>query len=454
MGWLFRLGVAAGVGAAVAAVGAAARSRTAPRPARRVAYDEARVKVLILGGGFGGLYTARELRRDLSQKPADREAGVAIRLVDRSDSLTFWPMVPEVIPGSIQAPHVLRPLREELTPLGVEFIRADVQGGDLEHSLVHTDAGEMRFDHLVIALGWTTSFFGTPGADEHCLTLQSLADAVRIRERVVDQFEAAAAGRPHDLRFAVVGGGSTGVEAAAGLADLIDVLLPQYPDLSEKSLRLVLLQAKDDVLPHMEEPLRQAAAARLRRERIELHTDSQVKSVDGAGVVLESGERIEAGTVIWTAGVESSPTARELKGAPLDGHGRIEVDQYLQLKGRPGQYALGDIASVQSAGRPVAPTAQAAVQEAAVVARNLAAQFSGDQLQQFHYRKLGQLVELGGRFAVSETFGIRASGLIGQALWRGVYLYQLAGWRDRLHVLADWTIRIVERPSVPRLSVR
>ncbi len=451
MGWLFRLGVAVCVGAAVSA---AARSRTAHTPVQRVDYDEARVRVLILGGGFGGLYTARDLARKLAGLPANRSAGVAIRLLDRGDSLTFWPMVPEVIPGSIQAAHVLRPLREELTPLGVEFIRAEVQGGDLEHKLVHTDAGAMRFDHLVIALGWTTSFFGTPGAEQHCLALQSLADAVRIRERVVDQFEAAAAGRPHNLRFAVVGGGSTGVEAAAGLADLIDVLLPQYPGLSEKQVRLVLLQARDDVLPHMEEPLRRAAAGRLRRERIELRTDSQVKSVDGAGVILGSGERIESGTVIWTAGVESTPLARKLKGAQLDGHGRIEVDQYLQLKGHSGQHALGDIAAVESGGRPVAPTAQAAVQEAALVARNLAAELSGAPRQQFHYRKLGQLVELGGRFAVSETFGIRASGLIGQTLWRGVYLYKLADWRDRLHVLADWTIRMVERPSVPRLSLR
>ncbi|MDQ6921673.1 MAG: FAD-dependent oxidoreductase, partial [Candidatus Dormibacteraeota bacterium] len=370
--------------------------------------------MLVLGGGFGGFTTARVLARRLAAR-----RDVAIRLVDREDSLTFWPMVPEVIPGAIQAAHVVRALREELVPLGVEFVRTRVIGADLDRRTVRTGIGDMEYDKLVVALGWQTSFFGTPGAAEHCLAMQSLTDAVAIRTRVVDQFEAAVAECPHDLRFIVIGGGSTGVEVVAGISELIDILIPQYPGLSEEEVHLIVAQAKDDLLPHMEEPLRQAAASRLRKDGIELRTDSTVKSVDERGVVLDSGDRLDASTVIWTAGVEPSPIARRFKGARLDKRGRLKVDACLRVGGQSGVYALGDIAAVTSGGKPVPPTAQAAVQEAAAVANNLAAEVTGGEPEAFQYRFMGHLVTLGGRFAVSQVFGARLSGWAGHLLWRG-----------------------------------
>ncbi len=448
MGSRLWMGLAAGF--ACAGVGIAmARSRGGNRTLRAPSYDSAGVRVLVLGGGFGGFTTARALARRLAAR-----RDVAVRLVDREDSLTFWPMVPEVIPGAIQAAHVVRALREELVPLGVEFVRTRVVGADLDRHTVQTGIGDMEYDKLVVALGWQTSFFGTPGAAEHCLTMQSLTDAVAVRTRVVDQFEAAVAGCPHDLRFVVIGGGSTGVEVVAGMSELIDILIPQYPGLSEKEVHLIVAQAKDDLLPHMEEPLRQAAASRLRKDGIELRTDSTVKSVDERGVVLDSGDRLDASTVIWTAGVEPAPIARRLKGARLDKRGRLKVDACLRVSGQSGVYALGDIAAVTSGGKPVPPTAQAAVQEAAVVANNLAAEVTGGEPEAFQYRFMGHLVTLGARFAVSQVFGARLSGWAGHLLWRGVYLSKLGDWRDRLHVVSDWSIRALAGPSVPRLRLR
>jgi NADH:quinone reductase (non-electrogenic) len=447
MGRFTRVAAGMAVGGLVGGV-ALVRAHNRRRPAPPRAFDTAAQRVLVLGGGFAGLYLARSLARRL-----DGSGSAAIRVVDRAQSMTFWPMVPEVVPGAIQAPHVVRPLREELVRAGVEYVQAEVTGADCAHRVVHTSAGDMDYDILVVALGWETAFFDTEGAAGHCMTLQSLADAVAIRSRVIDQFESAAADRPHDLRFAVVGGGSTGVELAASLADLIDTLVSEYSAVPEDHVSLYVVQAKEDVLPHMEKGLRDAAAERLRHDRIQLRLGAPVKRVDERGVELADGERIAAGTVIWTAGVKANQVAKQLAGVALDSHGRIEVDERLRARAARGVYALGDIAAVNSDGRPVAPTAQAAVQEADVVATNIAADLLGGDTREFRYRDLGRLVELGGRFAVSEIAGVRISGWAAQMLWRAVYLVKLGDWRDRLHVAADWAIGLVEPVSVPRLRV-
>ncbi len=441
LGWL-------GIAAAVATLClVTARKRAPRRPAAPRPYDSAAIRILILGGGFGGLGTVRGLAHQLRKRP-----DVAIRLVDRSDSRTFWPMVPEVIPGTIAPAHIVRPLREEVGPLGVEFVLADVIGGELEQRTIQTDAGTMAFDKLVIALGWQTAFFDTPGARAHCLTMQTLGDAVAIRSCVIGQFEAAVAGRAHDLRFVIVGGGASGVEVAAAMAELIDRLRPQYPTIKHDEVHLVVVGSKDDILPHMDAPLRQVAARRLRADGIELRQDSRVASVDERGVVLETGDRIDASTVIWTAGVAPSPVARRLSGVTLDDGGKICVDAFLRVGGHPGIYALGDGAAVHTDSGAAPPTAQAAVQEAELVARNLAGEITGGDLRAFRYQKLGQLVELGGRFAVSEVVGFQFSGRAAHLIWRAVYLSKIGDWQDRLGVVADWAAQLFSR-SVPRLRI-
>ncbi|MGH7765066.1 MAG: NAD(P)/FAD-dependent oxidoreductase, partial [Candidatus Dormibacteraceae bacterium] len=205
---LGRTAVAVGVGfATVLAARAISRARARSTDRLPIPYDSASNRVLILGGGFAGLHTARRLATLMKKGP-----GVALRLVDSAESMTFWPMVPEMITGVIQAAHVMRPLREELVGLGVEFINADVKAGDLDRRTIQTSAGEMGYDELVIAMGWKTAFFGTPGAREHCMTMESLADAVAIRNRVIEKLEAVSSGHRSDLEVVVVGGGSTGVE--------------------------------------------------------------------------------------------------------------------------------------------------------------------------------------------------------------------------------------------------
>ncbi|MGH7764302.1 MAG: NAD(P)/FAD-dependent oxidoreductase, partial [Candidatus Dormibacteraceae bacterium] len=219
-------------------------------------------------------------------------------------------------------------------------------------------------------------------------------------------------------------------------------------------IRLRVAQSKDELLPRMKAPLRQAAATRLHDETIELRTDSAVKSVDQGGVVLENGDRLDGSLVIWTAGVEANPVARRFSGAQTDSRGRLQVDDQLRVGGRREAYALGDVASVRSGDDQVAPTAQAAVQAADVVAWNVSAAILGGEPKTFSYHDAGHLVELGSRFAVAQVFGAEFSGWAGQILWRLVYLYKLGDWRDRLHVFSDWTIRLLEPASVPRLGLR
>ncbi len=429
--------LAAGALAGAAIGGTAAVRRRRPAASLRH-YLMGRPRVLVLGGGFAGLTAARELGRAL---PPD----AGLLLVDRNDFMTFWPMVPEVIPGSIELQHVLRPLRQDLLGAGAEFLQAEVTEIDLERRIVNTGECELPFDRLIIALGWHTTFFGTEGASDHALTFQSIEDAIAVRDRVISRFEEVSAertrGRHGDrsrLSFVVVGGGSTGVEAAANLSALVSELLPGYPRIAATEPRVHLLQAADEVLPHLDGSLRRIAAARLASERIEVDTKSKVHAVDAGGVALEGGWRIDSGLVLWAAGVGASPIAARVRGAAVDSRGRLQVDQSLRLRGQAGVYALGDIAAVSSGGQPVPATAQAAVQEAAAAAQNVVAELEGGHLRPFEYRYLGTWVDLGGRFAVSQFMGHRVSGWIAQAMWRAVYLYKLGDRRDRVRVLSDW----------------
>ena len=428
----------------------ARRERRTPSPPL-IPYHSAERKLLILGAGFGGFSVAQHLAGRL---PAE----ASVLALDRHDFLTFWPMVPETIPASIEVQHALRPLPAELVRRGVNFLQAEVEEVDLHARRVKTSRGEFEYDRLVIALGWETNFFGVPGAEEHGLTVQSIEDAIRIRDRVIDSLEAAAAevqaGRRAGgcaLHFAVVGGGSTGVEVAANLRELLYILLPQYPALSSAETKVHLLQAGDDVLPHMDQQLRRIAAARLGSEDIEVRTDARVARVDGSGVELSDGSRVEAELVVWAAGVRSTSLVSKIKGAAADDKGRLEVDEFLRLKQRTEVYALGDVAAVSSDGKPVPPTAQATVQEAAVVAENLLAGLSGGDLRPFTYHPMGTLVDLGSRFAVSQVMGRRVSGRLAQMLWRGVYLYKLGDGRDRLEVMLDWLVGWLAGPRVTRL---
>jgi NADH:ubiquinone reductase (H+-translocating) len=438
--------------AAVAALagGAAYRLLRRPKPLPSH-YERAPRKVLIVGGGFGGLAVLEELVEDL-----DGDPGVGAALLDRVNFTTFWPMVPSAISGNVEVRHIAHSIRRRIQPLGAEFFQAEATEVDFEARQVETTEGAFAYDYLVLAPGSRTAYFDIPGAWEHSVDLKGLRDALRIRNRVIDSFEEAerlGAEAPDDLlTFVFVGGGPTGVEAAADTNDLIfDVLEGDYPNVDFDRVRLVLVNSGDRILKGIDLSLAHAAQRRLASQRVEVINDIKVTEVRPDGVSLSDGRDIPARTVVWAAGINPGPLVAGLD-VEKDERGRILVDEHLRVKGRPGVYALGDSARIDYDGPPVPALAQAAEQQGDVAARNLAAEIRGQmELVPFRYQPLGQLVDLGAESALTDIMGMRISGRLGALIWRAVYLYELGHNVNRARVLVDWIVDLFTRPDTAKL---
>ena len=416
-------------------------------------YSRAPRKVLIVGGGFGGMAVLDELVGSLEGDP---EVGVA--LIDKVNFTTFYPMVPSAISGNVEVRHVARSIRRRIKPLGAEFFQAEVTEVDFDAREVKTTHETFPYDYLVLAAGSRTAHFGIPGAWEHSVDLKGLRDALRIRNRVIDSFEEAE--RLGDetpeglLTFVFVGGGPTGVEAAADTNDLIfDVLEGDYPNVDFDRVRLVLVNSGERILKGIDPSLAHAAQRRLASQRVEIINDIKVTEVRPDGASLSDGRDIPARTVVWAAGVNPGPLVAGLD-VPKDDRGRILVDEYLRVKDRPGLYSIGDCARIDYDGPPVPALAQAAEQQGIVAGRNLAAEIRDKgqaELTPFRYRPLGQLVDLGTQSALTDIMGVKISGRLGALVWKAVYLYELGHNLNRARVLVDWIVDLLARPDTSKL---
>ena len=435
----------------VAAFGAY-RTYKKPEPLQ-TGYSEAATKVLVVGGGFGGLAAAEELVRELGKTPGSRDVGVAV--LDRYNYTTFWPMVPSAISGDIEVRHAAHAIRRIVQPLGVEFFEAKVTGVDFEAREVHSEIGGFSYDYLVLAPGSRTTFFGTPGAEEHAMDLKGLRDALRVRNRVIDCFEEAQrlGGESGSglLTFVFVGGGATGVEGIADTHDLIfDVLKDDYPKVDFDKVRLVLVNSGDHILKGIDRSLADAARRRLEAQKVEVINDTKAKEISADAVTLSDGQEIPTRTVVWTAGITPPPLVGELD-LRKDKRGRILVDENLRAEGHPGVYAVGDCTSIDYDGPTVPALAQAAEQEGKTAARNVAAEIRGDEPKPFRYEQLGQLVDLGAGSALIDIFGVKFSGSLGALVWKGVYLRELGHKLNRAQVILDWATDLFARPDTSKL---
>src|ERR687893_547323 len=427
-------------------------------PWEKPPYGDFENKVLVLGGGFGG-YTAA---KDLCDLIKDRE-DVGVLVIAKNNFFTFWPMVPGIVSSDIDARNVAQPLRRALILAGASFRRAEAKKVHVERQVVVADGGiEFPYDQLVISLGGLPNFFGIPGVEEHSLQMRGVEDAERIRNRVIERFEEASLIRDEvpqsKLTFVVIGGGATGVETASEIHTLVhENLAPDYPNIDPHRVRIILLEALPYILPELDPALRKAARARMVNQRIEVMTNAMAQEITADCVKLKGGRNIDTENVIWTAGNRPN-VGIEAEDLPVDERTGIKVDGYLRVEGYSDVWAIGDCAAVpdisaEGDGRVVPPTAQAAVQQGHVVARNLLATIDGreNELQEFEYRPLGQLVELGSDFAVNEGVGGRFTGLLAAVFWRMAYLVRLNSPQSKARVAADWILGLFLRPAVTQI---
>lgn len=404
-------------------------------------------RILILGGGFGGVAVAMELEKRLR-----RDDAVQVTLINRENFVLFTPMLHEVAASDVDITHIVNPIRKLLRR--VQLFTGTIEWVDLERRMVgvtHGDgrhAHELGYDQLVIALGAVSNFYGIRGLAERALTMKSLGDAVALRNRLIQRLEEAdlecnADVRRQLLTFVVAGGGFAGVETAAAAYDFLREAVRFYRNLLPRDVQLVLVEAGPRILTELNERLSTYARSKLQARGVDVRVDTSVTAVTADTVELSDGTTIAARTIVWTAGVSPNPLVRAL---PCEQErGRVRADECLRVKDWPGVWVLGDCASVidPATGHAYPPTAQHATRQGKRLARNLLATLRGEATQPFAFSTLGALAAIGRRAGVAEILGLRFSGFIAWWLWRTIYLAKLPRLEKKLRVALDWTLDLL-----------
>jgi NADH:quinone reductase (non-electrogenic) len=402
------------------------------------------VNVVILGGGYAGLPAARRLEKLIPPQAAK------VTVVSDVNFMLYTPLLPGAASGSLEPRHVVVPLREELKR--TEFRLGHVAGLDTQARQVLVrradgDVDRLPYDHLVVALGSTSRTLPIPGLAEHGVGFKTLSEAIALRNRVVSTLERAEASEDPEQRRALltyvfVGAGYAGLEGIAELQDFAADVVERYPRCRLEGLRFILVEARDRVMPEISADLAEFAAGELRRRGMEIRTNTTLEDVRADSVKLsDSDERIPCATMCWTAGVRPVPIVAEL-GLPLD-NGRVKVDKCCRVEGMPGVWAIGDAAAVPDPARPgeaCPPTAQHAMRQGRLVAKNISRALASRGPKPFTYKTLGVFVDMGRHQAVAETVGIRWRGFPAWFLARTYHLAQMPGYKRRLRITVDWTV--------------
>jgi NADH dehydrogenase len=412
-------------------------------------------RVLILGGGFAGVYAAMKLEEILARNPE-----VEITLVNRENFFLFTPMLHEVAASDLDFTAIVNPIRKMLKR--ASFFEGEVEAIDLARKQVTVSHGfdhhqhSLTYDHLVIGVGSVTNLYEMPGLDERTLTMKSLGDAIRLRNHLIECLEEADSEcltqKNPLLTFVAAGGGFAGVETVGALNDFVREALPSYSHLQKSMLRVVLVHAGTVILPELGEKLGAYAQKKLAERGVEIHVNTKVKALSGRGVELSDGTIIESHTVVWTAGTSPNPLLQELPCKKE--RGRIVVDQFMEVVGWPGVWALGDCAAVpdRSTGKLYPPTAQHALRQGKVLAHNIAAEIRETPKKPFVFSTIGQLAAIGMRTGVANILGIKFSGFIAWWIWRTIYLSKLPRFEKKLRVALDWTLDLLFSKDIVQFS--
>jgi NADH dehydrogenase len=406
-----------------------------------------RPQVVVIGAGFAGIQCARQLEHE----------AVEVTLVDRHNYSTFTPLLYQVATAGLTGTDVAYPIRGMFHEASNVRIRAaEVTGVDWDRSVVTLDDGELPFDHLVLAAGATTNWFGIDGAAEHSLPLATLDDADRIRSHVLERFEAADADpslvEDGALTVLIAGGGPTGVEMAGALTELFTMVLAKdFRRLDVSKARVVLVEMQPYVLGPFSEGGRRHAAEALRARGVELRLGETLDAVEDGAVRLASGERIEAQTIVWAVGVRANPLADAL-GLEQTKGGRIVVGPDQRVPGRANVWVAGDMAATERGDSLLPQQAQPAKQTGRFIGEQIARLTRGKPVGRFRYKDLGSMATIGRRSAIADLpFGIRLRGTLGWIAWLFLHLFQLAGLRNRANVLVNWVWSYLTYDRGPRL---
>ncbi|HEX6490876.1 MAG TPA: NAD(P)/FAD-dependent oxidoreductase [Gaiellaceae bacterium] len=400
---------------------------------------------LILGGGFAGSYVAKLLGKQ------------GATIVSPENFMLFASLLPEAASGTLEPRHVVVPLRLMCPHAELVLGRAVSLDAARQRVQVETELGllNLHYRNLVVALGAVPRRLPIPGLREHAFGFKDLADAIGLRDHVLQRLEAAAvapteAHRRRELTFVFVGAGYAGVEALAELSDLALDALRSYPSLRGTPTHWVLVDAAPKILPEIPSRLGEYAAEQLLQRGIDIRVETTLEAVEPHAAVLSDGERIATSTVVWTTGGRPNPLLAEF-GLPLDERGRVLVDELLRVSGQTQVWALGDCARVPNgaaSGRPDPPTSQHALRQARRLAKNL----QGEP-KPYRYRTLGQVATLGRHKGIADVMGLKLRGFLGWWVTRSYHLYQLPLLSRKLRVVTDWTIALLFRRDIAELGL-
>jgi NADH dehydrogenase len=423
-------------------------------------------RVLIIGGGYVGMYTAlrlqRKLRRDI------KRGDIKITIVDPQSYMTYQPFLPEAAAGNLEPRHVVAPLRQVLSKVQIlnghavhidhERHRVKVRLAGAE--LTEDGTRELDYDLLVMAAGSISRTLPIPGLAERGIGFKTVGEAIYLRNHVLAQLDIAAstedpALKRRALSFVFVGGGFAGVEALAELEDMARGALKYYPGLRSEDMRWVLVEASDHILPEVGADMGRWTVEALRRRGIEVRLETLLKSAEGGHIVLSDGDAFDAGTLVWTAGVKPHPVA----GAgdlPTDEKGRLKATAELTLEGLDDVFAAGDNAAVPDLTRPrefCAPNAQHAVRQAKRLGGNIVARLRGKRLRPYRHAYAGSVASLGLHKGVAQIYGVKVRGRLAWFLHRTYHLSRIPTFNRKVRVVLDWTLALFFRREIVSLGV-
>ncbi len=388
--------------------------------------------IIIVGGGFGGIYTALHLVKIFNKED------VNITLINKSNFFLFTPLLHEVATGGLSPDSIIESVREVFRGTCVNIIEDTVIEISTQEKKVKTATTSFIYDYLVISTGAETNFFCTEGVKEHAFTLKNLSDAITLRNHILATCEKAVTTKNKDLlAVGIVGAGPTGVELAAELLEYMQHTICMYyrnSGFKKEDIKINLITTTPDIISQFPPDMREIAMNQLKKIGINILTNAIVTKVDQNMLIFKDGTSLKAHTLVWVAGV--TPTLSEIKGIVVGQKGRMDIQKTLQVIENPEIFALGDAAGTG----PM--LAQVAVQQGKTVAENIYALVKGNNLIDFEFKQKGLLISIGQWFAIGNFFGLTFSGRIMWWIWRTAYLFNFLSWRKRFEIAGEWTTNL------------